>query len=109
GSSYGNAGLIVPSHSLPLAAPGALASGLKWLLDPESPFYIKPRLDLDLLSWLIRFALHCTDRHVRRALPILRDLGLASRALHAEPAPTAPESDYGLRALGLLLGHASTS
>jgi len=45
GSSYGNAGLVVPSHSLPLAAPGALASGLQWLLDSESPFYIKPRLD----------------------------------------------------------------
>ena len=42
GSSYGNAGLIVPSHSLPLAMPGVIGQGLRWMLDPESPFYIKP-------------------------------------------------------------------
>jgi len=42
--SYGNAGLIVPSHSIPLAAPGVLTKGLKWMLDPESPFFIKMRL-----------------------------------------------------------------
>ena len=45
GSSYGNSGLIVPSHAIPLAAPGVLWKGLKWMRDPESPFYIKPRLD----------------------------------------------------------------
>ncbi|SVE53293.1 uncharacterized protein METZ01_LOCUS506147, partial [marine metagenome] len=44
GSSHGNAGLIVPSHSIPLAAPGIVAQGIKWMFDPESPFYIKPRL-----------------------------------------------------------------
>ncbi|MFB3042286.1 MAG: FAD-dependent oxidoreductase, partial [Candidatus Poribacteria bacterium] len=48
GSSYGNAGLVVPSHSVPLAAPGVLSKGLKWMFDSESPFYIKPRFDLEL-------------------------------------------------------------
>src|SRR5574339_1311147 len=56
GCSYGNAGLIVPSYAVPLASPGALGNGLRWLLDTESPFYIKPRLDIDLFNWLIRFA-----------------------------------------------------
>ena len=37
GCSYGNAGHIVPSHSVPLAAPGVMTQGLKWMLDPESP------------------------------------------------------------------------
>src|ERR1700686_4948404 len=60
GSSYGNAGLIVPSHIIPLATPGALASGLAWMLDPDSPFYIKPRLDFALVNWLVRFTLACT-------------------------------------------------
>ena len=45
GSSYGNAGLIVPSHSIPLAAPGVIAQGLKWMFDPESPFYYKKWFD----------------------------------------------------------------
>src|SRR5262249_19583379 len=61
GSSYGTAGLIVPSHSVPLAAPGALQQGLRWLLDPESPFYIRPRPSRDLVRWLWRFRRSCTE------------------------------------------------
>ncbi len=82
GSSYGNAGLIVPSHSTPLAAPGALADGLKWMLDPESPFYIKPRLDFDLVVWLLKFAAACNETHMRQAIPVLRDLSSLSLALY---------------------------
>ena len=44
GCSYGNGGLVVPSHSIPLSAPGVVSQSLKWMLNPESPFYIKPRL-----------------------------------------------------------------
>ena len=41
GASLGNAGMIVPSHFIPLAAPGMIALGLKWMWRwPESPFYI---------------------------------------------------------------------
>jgi D-amino-acid dehydrogenase len=86
GSSYGNAGLIVPSHSVPLAAPGVLWKGLKWMLNPESPFYIKPRLDRDLLGWLWRFAAACRTSRMRRAIPIIRDLSRASLALYRELA-----------------------
>jgi D-amino-acid dehydrogenase len=42
--SYGNAGMIVPSHIIPLASPGIISKGLRWMLKAESPFYIKPRL-----------------------------------------------------------------
>ncbi len=88
GCSYGNAGLIVPSHSMPLAAPGVLAKGLKWMRDPESPFYIKPRLSPDLLSWLWKFGRACSMDHVRSAIPVLRDLNYASLALYRELAAT---------------------
>lgn len=84
GSSYGNAGLIVPSHSIPLAAPGVLWQGLKWMLDPESPFYIKPRLDRDLLAWLWRFRGACSAEHVARAIPLLREMHYASLGLFRE-------------------------
>lgn len=84
GCSYGNGGLIVPSHAVPLASPGALGNGLRWLLDPESPFYIKPRLDLDLLRWLVRFALASRQSQMMRSLPVMRDLLLASRALYED-------------------------
>lgn len=55
GCSYGNAGLLTPSLSIPLAAPGNVGKALRWLLDPEGPFYIQPRLDPALASWLLRF------------------------------------------------------
>lgn len=102
GSSYGNAGLIVPSHSVPLAAPGALWRGLKWMLNPESPFYIKPRLDPALISWLWRFGAACTAAHVRRAMPVIRDLSVASLALFKELA-AIPDLDFGFRQDGLLM------
>jgi D-amino-acid dehydrogenase len=84
GCSYGNGGLIVPSHAVPLASPGSLGNGLRWLFDAESPFYIKPRLDVGLFSWLIRFAWASRPEPMTRALPTLRDLLLASRALYEE-------------------------
>jgi len=78
GSSYGNAGLLCPCHSTPIAMPGVLTQGLKWLLDAESPFYIKPRLDRDLLNWLWRFRSYCNQAAFERAVPLIRDLQRAS-------------------------------
>ena len=82
GSSYGNAGLIVPSHLVPLAAPGVWWQGVKWMLNSESPFYIKPRASLELARWLWRFRAACTPGRVRRAMPLLRRLSVESLELY---------------------------
>lgn len=79
GCSFGNAGMVVPSHFVPLAAPGMVKLGLKWMWNPESPFYIRPRLDVDLISWGYRFWLAATKARVNAAAPVLRDLSLLSR------------------------------
>ena len=84
GSSYGNAGLIVPSHSIPLAAPGVIAKGLKWMLNPESPFYIKLRFDRQLISWLWKFRKACSETQMLRAIPVIRELNFASLQLYDE-------------------------
>ena len=42
--SYGNLGMIVPSHFVPLAAPGMVAQGIRWMFNSKSPFYVKPSL-----------------------------------------------------------------
>ena len=81
GSSFANAGMIVPSYSIPLAAPGVLTQGLKWMLDPSSPFFIKPRLDFSLLSWLWRFRQACRPQHMHAGLSHLKELNFASAAL----------------------------
>ncbi|HHZ64603.1 MAG TPA: FAD-dependent oxidoreductase [Flavobacteriales bacterium] len=82
--SFGNAGLIVPSHLVPLAAPGVITKGLQWMLDAESPFYIKPRLNLELISWLWEFYKASSHDRVMQAAPILRDLNVGSKALLSE-------------------------
>src|SRR5438045_3261232 len=89
GCSFGNAGMVVPSHFVPLAAPGMVRLGLKWMWDPQSPFYIKPRWSLELLSWGMKFWRASNARHVRRAGAVLRDLHLASRAWSAGLAEAA--------------------
>ena len=100
--SLGNAGMIVPSHFTPLAAPGMVALGLKWMWNPESPFYVQPRLDGDLLAWGLKFWRAATPAHVRAAAPLIRDLSYASRACFEELA-AQPGFDFGLEKRGLLM------
>jgi D-amino-acid dehydrogenase len=84
GSSYGNAGLIVPSHVIPLPRPGVLSQGLKWLLDPDSPFYIRPRFDASLLSWLWQFRQASTARQMRRGMQAMQHFADAGQGVFAE-------------------------
>jgi len=86
GSSYGNAGLIVPSHAIPLAAPGVILQGLKWMFNPTSPFYVKPRFQSSLFSWLWKFRGACSEANVNRSLPVLSKLNAISLELFDELA-----------------------
>lgn len=102
GCSFGNAGMICPSHFVPLAAPGAVSLALKWMWNPVSPFYIRPRPDPELFSWGLKFWRSATAAHVRRSAPLLRDLMLASRKCYEEFATQWPD-DFGLVKKGLLM------
>jgi D-amino-acid dehydrogenase len=102
GCSFRNAGMLVTSHFVPLAAPGMVALGLKWMWNPASPFYVKPRLSWDLLDWGVRFWRAATPEHVRRAAPLLRDLSVASHRGFDEFA-ALPGMDFGLVRKGLLM------
>lgn len=101
GCSYGNAGMIVPSHFIPLAAPGMVKLGLKWMWNPESPFYIKPRLSWDLITWAWKFWRASNKPHVDRCAPLLRDLNFQSRALYEELA--AQGHEFSLVKKGLVM------
>jgi len=98
--SMGNAGMIVPSHFTPLAAPGMIAKGLRWMLHPESPFYVRPRMNLDLLRWGWLFYQHSTEKHVAASRELLRDINLESRRLFSE---LSDQEDFGLEKRGLLM------
>ena len=74
GASLGNAGLIVYGHP-PLTRPGVSVQGLKWMFDPTSPLYIRPRLDGDLARWLWTFHRHCNTSHFERCMSVLAHMG----------------------------------
>lgn len=100
--SLGNAGMVVPSHFEPLAAPGMIAMGLKWMFNPESPFAVKPRFDAELISWAFRFWRAATPEHVARCTPVLRDLNFRSRELFVRYAEKYG-NDFDLETVGLVM------
>ena len=102
GCSFANAGMIVPSHFTPLASPGVVRLGLRWMWNPESPFHVRPSLRADLLDWGWKLGRAATREHVERAAPLLRDLHLASRALFEQWAATWNDA-FGLVENGLLV------
>ena len=84
GCSFGNAGMIVPSHLIPFAQPGMMAQGIKWMFDSKSPFYVRPRLSTDLMKWGLKFYKTATTSHVEKSMPVLRDFSLLSKSLYQD-------------------------
>jgi D-amino-acid dehydrogenase len=80
GCSAGNAGLVCPSHSVPISNPTSLGNGLRWMWRRDSPFYLRPRPAV--LPWLVRFAL--ASRHSEDGARTIRQLSLAALELHAQ-------------------------
>jgi len=81
GCSFGNMGYISPSHFIPLATPGIVSQGLRWMLNPSSPFYIKPRLNRELIQWGLTFWKNSNAQKVKENIPHLNNLLQLSREL----------------------------
>ena len=102
GCSFGNAGMIVPSHLIPLAAPGMISKGIRWMFNSTSPFYVKPRLSGDLIKWGYHFYKNSTKEHVAKAAPALKEISLLSKAMYQQLAKELP-FDFGYQERGLLM------
>jgi D-amino-acid dehydrogenase len=99
--SYGNCGYICPSHFIPLATPGIVKQGLKWMWNSKSPFYVQPRLDWNLMSWGLKFIRSATKDHVETAAVPLRDIALLSKKEY-ESWLQLPSFDFAYEQKGLL-------
>jgi D-amino-acid dehydrogenase len=82
--SFGNMGFLSPSHFIPLASPGVVAEGLKYMLKSTSPFYIKPRPNLPFIQWALKFYQNSNQKTVERNAPHLSELLNLSRRLMNE-------------------------
>ena len=85
--AHANCGLLVPSDATPLAAPGVLGQGLKWMLDSSSPFYIAPRPSAALARWLWLFRA-LLGRALARRLPSCARCTWRARACTTSSPPT---------------------
>jgi D-amino-acid dehydrogenase len=99
--SFGNAGMIVPSHFVPLAAPGMVQQGIRWMFNRKSPFYVRPSLNPALLDWGLKFLKHANAGHVSRSAIPLKELNLLSKQLYSDLANT-PGFDFELQTRGIL-------
>ena len=106
-AAHANCGLVLPSHCTPLAAPGVLAQGLRWLLDSGSPFYVAPRPSAELARWLWLFRAACTADRARASMPVLRALNVAGATLHESLAREGGEQRWLYRRHGLVQLHAT--
>jgi len=103
GASYVNAGYLTPSHIIPLASPGMMAKGIKWMFDSSSPFYLKPRLDPDFLKWAWQFHRSATPAKVNKAIPIIAEINVLSKELFQGLYDSGDLGDFQLVKEGLLM------
>jgi len=99
--SYGNCGYICPSHFIPLATPGIVKQGFKWMWNSKSPFYVQPRMDWNLLNWGLKFVRSATKDHVQTAAVPLRDIAIISKREY-ESWLSIPGFDFAYQQKGLL-------
>jgi D-amino-acid dehydrogenase len=108
GCSFGNAGWLTPSQAVPLANPSLLLKSFRWMLDPESPLYIQPRLDLAYLRWLAGFLLSARKAKFERGAAALVELCRVSVDLWEQFARTSP-LPFGFERHGLLAVYESAA
>jgi D-amino-acid dehydrogenase len=102
GASFVNAGYISPSHIIPLAAPGRVAQGIKYMFDSASPFYMKPRLERDFIKWAWLFQKSCSRQNIEKSAQSILDLTLLSQNLFKEIYASG-DVDFHLEHKGLLM------
>jgi D-amino-acid dehydrogenase len=95
GCSAGNAGLICPSHSTPIANPASLRNGLRWMLRPDSPFYLRPRPDV--VPWLVRYVRASRAVRATHGAQAVRRVSVNSLEMHAQLASQGLDTGFERR------------
>lgn len=103
GASFVNAGYITPSHIIPLASPGMITKGIKWMFNSASPFYLKPRWDPDFFRWSWYFYKSSTQAKVAKAIPVIKDINILSRGLFEDIYSCGDLGQFQLENKGLLM------
>jgi D-amino-acid dehydrogenase len=83
--SHGNCGYQTTSRALPLNKPKLIMRSLKWMLQKDSPFYIRPQFDIRFISWMLTFAANAyKPKVIERSMLGRYNLLVSSKALYQE-------------------------
>jgi glycine/D-amino acid oxidase-like deaminating enzyme len=102
-TSFANAGEISFGYCSPWAAPGIPAKAIKWLFMKHPPLILRLRVDVAMLSWLVKMLSNCTSTryainksrmlrladYSRTSLAALRGAGLVRARFFAAGEPKA--------------------
>ncbi len=89
-TSFGNAGLIAPGHAYSWATPAAPKILIKSLFKKNQALRFKPRWELDLYRWSLKFLRNCTTERGNASTRNKARLSVYSRErLHAIAADTS--------------------
>ena len=70
GASHGNAAKIAMAETTPVPAPGMVLQGLKWMLNADSPLYVRPSLSPPFLRFMFTMARRCNEGDFRHGLKV---------------------------------------
>ncbi|MCW1952700.1 MAG: FAD-dependent oxidoreductase, partial [Flavobacteriia bacterium] len=105
GASFVNAGYLTPSHIMTIASPGMIKKGLKWMWNSSSPFYVKPRFNIDFLKWSWKFFKSASSKNVTAAIKPIKEINLLSEKVYREILTSGDLGDFMLEDKGLLMLH----
>lgn len=78
-TSHANGGQLSYSHAEPWASPAVLPNICKWMFKSDAPLVLRPRADLDMISWGLKFLRNCTTARAEINCVNLLRLGLYSK------------------------------
>jgi D-amino-acid dehydrogenase len=67
---------------MPLPQHGMFWKSIGWLLDPESPLYIKPEPSLSLIKWLMNFSTNMTHAKMNQYIEVLSEISKESLRIY---------------------------
>jgi len=78
-TSFANGGQLSYSHAEPWANPGVLPKVIKWMFKDDAPLVLRPRADLDMITWGLKFLMNCNAARTHTNSVRLLKLGLYSK------------------------------
>ncbi len=98
--SAGSGGWVTPGLSHPLPAPGTINQALRWMVNPRSPFLVRPVLRGDFARWLFDFWRSTSPRRYSAGMAAL--VALSQRVI-ADFDALAERASFEMHGKGLLV------